>query len=153
MSPIRNPYSSSSSSSPHLVPLHSLLTSTSLSLLPLTQPVLRQNHLAEHPLFALLVRTLVVSRAIASTHQRISVGLCSKWFDLKSEAELTKFVTEELGWKVEAGIVVIEANEDNAVKGKTISEVVELGRESFRLSASMRTTAGPRTRVVSRDLS
>ncbi|KAL7415751.1 putative eukaryotic translation initiation factor 3 subunit 11 [Mrakia frigida] len=90
--------------------------------------VLRQNHLAEHPLFAPLVRTLVVSRAIASTHQRISVGLCSKWFDLKSEAELTKFVTEELGWKVEAGIVVIEANEDNAVKGKTISEVVELGQ-------------------------
>lgn len=131
----------SPSSSFHLVSTSSLqdplLTSplpspsSSVPHLPASSTVLRQNHLAEHPLFAPLVRTLVVSRAIASTHQRISVGLCSKWFDLKSEAELIKFVTEELGWKVEAGIVVIEANEDNAVKGKTISEVVELGRESF----------------------
>lgn len=36
----------------------------------------------------------------------------------------------ELGWKVEAGVVSVPVNEDNAVKGKMIGEVVELNRES-----------------------
>lgn len=93
--------------------------------------VLRQNQLSEHPLFVSLVRSQVVSRAIASTHQRISLVLCGKWFALQG-AELDKFIQEELGWTVEEGVVRIPANEDNAVKGKTVREVVELPRESER---------------------
>lgn len=91
--------------------------------------VLRGNSLAEHPLFNSLIRTNVVSRAIASTHQRIPLALAGKWFDLQG-AELSAFVTGELGWTVDGDVISIPANEDNNVQGKNIRETVELPRAS-----------------------
>lgn len=113
-----------------------LLRVPSSSLTAPSRPiVLRGNSLAEHPLFHTLIRTNVVSRAIASTHQRIPLSLAGKWFDLQG-AELSSFVTGELGWTIEGDVISIEANEDNNVQGKNIRETVELPRACRAARAS-----------------
>jgi hypothetical protein len=109
---------SSGSPLPPKPPLHLLHLSS--------QPALRQRHLAEHDLFPSLIRTNIVARAIASTHTRIPLALCSKWTNL-SASELASFV-EEQGWKIEGESVTIPVNEDNGVKGKTVRENVELSQ-------------------------
>ncbi|CED84681.1 arm repeat-containing protein [Phaffia rhodozyma] len=99
--------------------------------------ILRQNQLAEHPLFAKLIRTDVVSKAVASTNQRISSSLLGKWLDLSGD-ELNKFITSELKWTIEGDVVTIGQNEDNDVKGKTVRENVELNQLTKVIAAGQR---------------
>ncbi|KAK4160870.1 putative cytosolic translation initiation factor 3 subunit 12 [Cladorrhinum sp. PSN259] len=82
-----------------------------------------------------------IAQLVSQSFREISVSVLEGWLGLNSEEEVTKFVTETCGWKVEGGVVHIPKNAENEAKKTEIREDVTVDQFSRVIKRSWEETA------------
>ncbi|KAK3998000.1 putative cytosolic translation initiation factor 3 subunit 12 [Cladorrhinum sp. PSN332] len=82
-----------------------------------------------------------IAQLVSQSFREISVSVLESWLGLNSDEEVTKFVTETCGWKVEGGVVQIPKNAENEAKKTEIREDVTVDMFSRVIKRSWEETA------------